>query len=146
MGILTSLTNTNRLTAGLQKIHSKGSLSMISAAAALLYTCYQITPSFWKKEPSKYKEIPMPSEGNYPIVGHFLSLGDEQQFEEKLSVWHKELGPIIKLKFGVQTWIFVNDPRLAQEIFVNNGTKSSGRREAVFRYYYHGKHGKWVFF
>lgn len=132
----------NCFTVGLPKIRTREALTILSGAVALLYTSSKMVPFLWEKESSKYKEIPMPTEGYYPIVGHFLSLGDEQQFEEKLAAWHKELGPVLKLKFGVQTWIFINDPHLAQDVFVTNGSKSSGRSEAVYRYHYHGKGGK----
>lgn len=129
-----------RLTSGLQKINTTKALPIISTAAALLYTSYQLS-SYWKSKNSKYKVIPMPTKGYYPIIGHLLSLESEPHLERSLAKWHKETGPIIKLQFGVQSWVFIADATLAHKIFVTNGTKSSGRPIFVFRhnYYSHGK-------
>lgn len=138
--ILTAF-NVIHLPSKLSALNTRRTLPRVATAVALLYTSYQITSYFLKKKQSQYKDIPMPTDGYYPFVGHLLSLGDEAQLEKKLAVWHKNLGPIIRLKLGVQTWIFVNDPHLAQKIFVANGVKVSGRRKTVFHhnYYSHGK-------
>lgn len=137
--ILTAL-NVKHLPSGFSVINTRRNFPLVATAVALLYTSYQITSSFIKRKQSQYKEVPMPTDGCYPVVGHLLSLGDEAQLEKNLSVWHKKLGPIVKLKLGVQTWIFVSDPHLAQKIFVANGVKVSGRRKTVFHqnYYSHG--------
>lgn len=137
-----STVDVGRLTSAIiPKISTRKALPIISAAAALLYTSYQLTSSYWKSRNSKYKEIPTPSEGRYPYVGHVFTLGGEVQLEKKLMRWHKQLGPIINLQFGVQSWMFISDPILAHKIFVVNGAKSSGRPTFVFRenYYSHGK-------
>lgn len=144
MGLLDVLSTANvgRLTSELlPKMGSRKALPIISAAAALLYTSYQLTSSYWKSKDCKYKEIPTPTEGRYPYVGHIFTLGGEVQLEKKLMKWHKKLGPIINLQFGVQSWMFISDPILAHKIFVVNGAKSSGRPDFVFRenYYCHGK-------
>lgn len=41
-----------------------------------------------------------------------LSLGELPG--RKITEWHKEFSPTIKLDMGVQTWIMVGDPVLAQ--------------------------------
>jgi hypothetical protein len=51
---------------------------------------------------------------------------------QKIAEWHRELGPIIKIKMGVQNWVFVSDPKMAQDIFSSMGTITSGRPYLVF--------------
>lgn len=85
------------------------------------------------------KEIPIPPL-SFPMVGHMFSLGPLPG--RTFSQWHSQLGPILKVKMGVQTWIIVDDPYLAHKIFVTNGADTSFRPPNVFgdeHYSFHGK-------
>lgn len=108
----------------------------VVAAAIVLYACRQL----FKAEPKQIsKEIPVPP-SSFPVVGHMFSLGPlpGRTFQK----WHNELGPILKIKMGNQTWIVVDEPYLAHKIFVTNGAYTSFRPANVFgdeHYSFHGK-------
>ncbi|KAI8876970.1 cytochrome P450, partial [Backusella circina FSU 941] len=104
----------------------------IAAAAALIYSTFSFV-SKGNKTQNKYKEIPTPR-SSYPYIGHMLSLGKYPT--RTLSKWHQELGPIIKLKMGVQTWVSLNDPQLAHELFSHKGIDSSRRPLTNFGLHY----------
>ncbi|KAI7871358.1 cytochrome P450 [Spinellus fusiger] len=70
------------------------------------------------KEASEFDQIPMPK-GKYPYIGHLLNIGENSYL--KLHEWHKELGPIIHVKMGVQDFIFISDPSIAHKVFSVNG-------------------------
>jgi hypothetical protein len=63
-----------------------------------------------------------------------LSLGNYPG--RALAKWHKNHGSIIKLKMGVQNWISIDDPYLAQELFAQNGVHSSSRPVTSFGFHY----------
>lgn len=114
----------------------------IAAAATLLYASFKListSSSSNKKNKQGFKEIPVPGSA-YPCVGHILSLGELPG--NKVSKWHKELGPIIRLRMGVQTWITVDDPILAHKIFVSQGVESSHRPEPIYGYNHYSLQGK----
>lgn len=110
-------------------------LPIMAIAVGLLYTSYKLI----KSNKIKSREIPVPKTG-YPIVGHMFSLGELPS--STVHTWHQQLGPIIQLQMGVQTWIMVADPVLAHKIMVLHGTKTSFRPYSHFSYYIHGKEGK----
>ncbi|KAI8334327.1 cytochrome P450 [Chlamydoabsidia padenii] len=87
-----------------------------------------------------YKEIPMPG-SKLPYVGHLLSLGELPGIT--VNQWTKELGPLIQLKMGTQTWVIISDPYIAHDIFVTNGAVTSDRPiHTWFEYYSHnGRRG-----
>lgn len=93
----------------------------ITAAASIVYATYQI---FLSQKKVVYRQIPIPG-SSYPYVGHMLSLGELPG--KTVAKWHDELGPIIRLRMGVQNWIMVNDPILAHKIFVVKGAETSHR-------------------
>ncbi|KAI9357779.1 cytochrome P450 [Pilaira anomala] len=108
----------------------------IAAAATLLYSSYKIAK--YVKNYS-YKKIPSPK-GAYPFVGHLLSLGKEPS--QTFSEWHKEVGHIMKLRIGAQTWILIDDPKLAYKVFVSNAASSAHRPTSTFSdFYSHGGKG-----
>ncbi|KAI8100202.1 cytochrome P450 [Halteromyces radiatus] len=87
----------------------------------------------------RFKDIPTPKQ-RWPIVGHLLSLGQLPGYT--VAKWSKELGHIIQLKMGVQTWFAISDPVLAQEIFMTHGVATSDRSlHTFFDYYSHGGRG-----
>ncbi|KAI8883842.1 cytochrome P450 [Backusella circina FSU 941] len=108
---------------------------MAASAFAVLYSAYQ----YYKKE-DDHTGIPTP-DAAYPYLGHLLSLGDVPSTQ--ISKWHDQYGPIIRVKMGIQNWIFVSDPLLAQKIFVGSGIYSSARPYSTFstKHYSHGGQG-----
>ncbi|KAG2205811.1 hypothetical protein INT47_003994 [Mucor saturninus] len=109
--------------------------------AAALYLSYKIFQSLLYKNNEYIKEIPVPSSA-YPYVGHMFSLGDMPA--EKVSQWHKELGPIIKFRMGVQTWVSIDSPELAHKVMVTNGSKTSHRNENEFMFHMYSFGGKGI--
>lgn len=113
-------------------------VASITVASSVLYTCYRIFSAANKKKESS-REIPVPG-SSYPFVGHMLSLGESPV--NTISKWHAELGPILKLKMGAQTWVMVDDPALAQKIFVGYGAQTSYRAESIYAHKQYSKGGK----
>ncbi|KAI8886991.1 cytochrome P450 [Backusella circina FSU 941] len=64
-------------------------------------------------ESSANGNIPIPKPC-YPYVGHLLTMGENAG--KTVSEWHKQYGPIINLKLGVQNWLFIGDPIIAHNI------------------------------
>ncbi|RCI06100.1 hypothetical protein CU098_013289 [Rhizopus stolonifer] len=73
---------------------------------------------------SVFGEIPTP-EGAYYYLGHIPLLGKVPAF--KITEWHQKLGPILRIKMGVQEWVFISEPNTAHEFFVAQGAHTSGR-------------------
>lgn len=109
----------------------------IAAATSILFASYRLIQPASKRKGTK--EIPTPGSA-YPYVGHMLSMGEFPG--RKVSEWINELGPIIKLRMGVQTWIMVGDPALAHKIFVSNGSESSYRPHSVYAHDHYSLNGK----
>ncbi|KAI8982663.1 cytochrome P450 [Pilobolus umbonatus] len=101
----------------------------ITAATAILYSTYKL---FSSPDPFKIKkglkEIPIP-DGAYPYVGHFLALNNG--FAKVTMDWHKRFGPILRVRMGVQDWIFIDDPYLAHKLHVTNGAVSNSRSQQI---------------
>ncbi|KAI9282605.1 cytochrome P450 [Sporodiniella umbellata] len=51
---------------------------------------------------------------------------------EQVSKWHDQAGPIYKIDMGNQLYIMINDPYLAQDIFVKAGNTTSDRLKHYF--------------
>lgn len=114
----------------------------IAAATTLLYASYRLISTSnrnRKKRESGLKDIPVPG-SCYPYVGHMFSLGDLPG--ETMSKWHRELGPIIHVKMGCQTWISLTDPVLAHKVFVTNGAHTSFRPYTTYSHEYYSFKGK----
>jgi hypothetical protein len=125
------------------------SLVYTTSALALLYSTYV----YYSKEDEKEKtNIPTP-ESAYPYIGkiekkdpklyqgvddlcnkkktgHLLSLGHVPS--NQIFKWHEKYGPIIRVKMGIQDWIFVADPILAHKIFSGFGMYTSARPYSTF--------------
>ncbi|KAI7879545.1 cytochrome P450 [Mucor mucedo] len=113
----------------------------ITAATVILFSSYKC---FWRKTKERgIKEIPIPG-SRYPYFGHMFSLGTSPG--KVIAAWHRELGPLIQLCMGIQTWIMVDDPVLAHKIFVSNGAVASNRPHVTFAYDYYGLKGKGIVF
>ncbi|KAI8355565.1 cytochrome P450 [Blakeslea trispora] len=117
----------------------------VAAATALIFSSYYlISSSKRRNKHGKYtREIPTPGD-SVPIFGHLLALGDVPSIA--VNKWHKEHGPIIKLKMGVKTWVLVDDPFLAHKIFVNNGAQASYRPYGEYGHHHYGLGGKGLAF
>lgn len=120
--------------------HQKLALQVasITVASSILYTSYRLIAGANKKRRGT-REIPVPG-SSYPYVGHMFSLGELPG--KTISKWHAELGPILKLKMGAQTWIMIDDPALAHKIFVGNGAETSYRPESIYAFKHYSMGGK----
>ncbi|GAA5808621.1 hypothetical protein MFLAVUS_002013 [Mucor flavus] len=127
----------------LPKFDRKEALPIVSiaAAASIFYASYRLLSSGQKKH--KFKEIPVPGSA-YPYIGHMLSLGDIPG--RTVAKWHDELGPIIKLRMGVQSWFMISDPILAHKVFVAKGAETSSRPHNVFAHDHHSIGGMGISF
>jgi hypothetical protein len=123
----------------LDREHLLPTVISIAAATTLLYSSYRLITNKKTDTKQAVKEIPVPG-SCYPYVGHMMSLGELPG--QTLTKWHKELGPIMKLKMGRQTWITVDDPVLAHKIFVTRGSETSYRPHSYFCYELFSKKGK----
>lgn len=116
----------------------------ITAAATVLYsTCRFVSSiSTSKLKSDKFQnatEIPTPG-SRYPYIGHMLALGDAPI--KKIIQWHKELGPIIKIHLGQQTWVLCDSPELAHKIFVTHGSETSFRPYSTYASEHYSFRGK----
>lgn len=75
------------------------------------------------------KEIPVPGY-SVPYVGHLLSL--RKNSDKTIKKWHYKLGPIIKIRFGAQTWISISEPNLNHKVFTSLGSETSSRYQTSF--------------
>ncbi|KAI7871338.1 cytochrome P450 [Spinellus fusiger] len=123
---------------GLFKNHPLQSVGAIAASVAL-YTIYSSS----KDKKDGFEKIPMPK-GKYPYIGHMPHLCEN--FFLKLHQWHKELGPIIHFKMGVQDFLYISDPTIAHEIFNVNGNVTSLRPSNKFCEEYYSMNGRGLAF
>ncbi|KAL9541409.1 hypothetical protein MBANPS3_009135 [Mucor bainieri] len=121
----------------------------ITAAAAVLYSTCRFVSLISKSKRSNNNtfhnatEIPTPG-SRYPYIGHMLALGNAPS--KKLIQWHKELGPIIKIHLGQQTWVLVDSPELAHKIFVTHGSQTSFRPYSTYASEHYSFRGKGIVF
>ncbi|KAI8356725.1 cytochrome P450 [Choanephora cucurbitarum] len=115
----------------------------VAAATALLLSSYYLMTRRRDRHGKYTKEIPTPGD-SVPFFGHLLALGDVPSLA--VNKWHKEHGPIIKIKMGVKTWVFVDDPLLAHKIFVNHGAESSYRPYTEYGHHHYSFGGKGLAF
>ncbi|KAG0763226.1 hypothetical protein G6F22_018466 [Rhizopus arrhizus] len=64
----------------------------------------------------------------------------------KVTQWHNENGPILKINMGNQLWIMISDPLLAHEFFVKAGSSTSSRPYHRFNVDIYGRHGRGIAF
>lgn len=112
---------------------------IITGTTVALYISYKIIHSLLHNQNKYTKKIPVPG-SSFPYVGHLFSLGDMPA--ETVAQWHKELGPIIQFRMGVQTWVSIGIPELAHKVMVTNGSKSSHRNENEFAFKLYSFGGK----
>lgn len=114
----------------------------IAAATAVLFASYKLISSSKRKKKMReqgFKDIPMPG-SCYPYVGHMFSLGELPG--RTVSEWHRQLGPLIKIRMGRQLWHICDDPYLAHKIFVTHGANTSFRPYSTYSYEYYSFKGK----
>ncbi|KAG1455412.1 hypothetical protein G6F46_008173 [Rhizopus delemar] len=98
---------------------------IVPASAALLSIAY-LSRKGKSEEKKGLIEIPFPPNAtNLPIFGHMFGLGKCPS--KQITQWHKEIGPIYKLRMGNQLWFMISDPLLAHDIFVKAGSSTSSR-------------------
>ncbi|KAG2230874.1 hypothetical protein INT48_003037 [Thamnidium elegans] len=121
-------------------------IPILSAVAATTVTAYyvkRIISSSKKISNNGAEEIPVPDGAMY-YLGHIPQMGSVPA--HKITEWHKELGPILKVKMGVQDWVFISDPMIAQEIMATQGAITSGRPYLTFGNGISGKGGRGIVF
>ncbi|KAG1358224.1 hypothetical protein G6F62_000894 [Rhizopus arrhizus] len=98
---------------------------IVPASVALLSIVY-LSSKGKSEEKKGFIEISFPPNAtNLPIFGHMLGLGKCPS--KQITQWHKEIGPIYKLRMGNQLWFMISDPLLAHDIFVKAGSSTSSR-------------------
>lgn len=108
----------------------KKHLPIIATATALLYTFIYIRDSVRKEVKRKIlREIPTPG-NSYPFFGNIFGLG--RMPDRTIAKWHDDLGPIIKTRLGVKTFISISEPRLAHKVLTSLGSKTSFRYQTDF--------------
>lgn len=98
---------------------------VVLLASSLFYASYLAWNSLkGEKVPKSLRPLPGPS--TRPLVGNagqFNPLAPYSTFQK----WAKEYGPIYRVKLGSQTYISVNDARIAKELFEKRGNKYNSR-------------------
>jgi hypothetical protein len=125
----------------IEKDHALPMIGVAVATTAILYSSYKLifNNNNNRKKNQGFKDIPIPG-SNYPLVGHMMSLGELPGYV--ISKWHQELGPIIQLHMGCQTWIVIDCPSLAHKVLVTCGAETSYRPHSVYTDEYYSMKGK----
>ncbi|KAK5034186.1 hypothetical protein LTS07_003106 [Exophiala sideris] len=104
----------------------KSTILVVLTASSLVYACYLIWNNLLKREAIPKTLRPLPGPPTRPFVGNagqFNPLAPYSTFQK----WAKEYGPIYRVKLGSQTYISVNDARIAKELFERRGNKYNSR-------------------
>ncbi|KAI8327318.1 cytochrome P450 [Blakeslea trispora] len=120
--------------------------SILGTVAAVGLATYFAKKVFYRQSKSKsnpYGEIPTP-EGAMYYLGHVPNLGKIPA--HTIADWHKKYGPIIRVKMGVQDWVFISEPALGHEVFVAQGAQTSGRPYITWGNKIHGEGNRGVVF
>ncbi|KAI7867226.1 cytochrome P450 [Spinellus fusiger] len=104
----------------LLKEHPLQTAGVVAVGTAL----YSLYSSSKDKKTGGFDKIPTPK-GKYPYLGHIPHLGKNSFL--KMHEWHKELGPILHIKMGVQDFVFISDPAIAHEVFNVKGGITNSR-------------------
>ncbi|KAI7861250.1 cytochrome P450 [Spinellus fusiger] len=123
----------------LLKEHPLQTAGVVAVGTAL----YALYSSSKDKEAGGFDKIPTPK-GKYPYIGHLPHLSGDSFL--KIHEWHKELGPIIHVKMGVQDFVFISDSVIAHEILHVNGGITSLRAPSKFGEEVYGMNGRGVAF
>ncbi|KAG2224700.1 hypothetical protein INT45_009015 [Circinella minor] len=111
-------------TTGLSHSASATTAGVVVLTATILFA--------WKQTRLTRKIIPLVGipvpKGALPIVGHLPLLGTD--LAETFRKWHKELGPIFRIKMGSKDVVIVGDPVLTQELLATNGKYTSNRPDS----------------
>ncbi|KAG1642294.1 hypothetical protein G6F44_004971 [Rhizopus delemar] len=129
----------------IKKIDRK-SITILSSAVMAVVVTWMIKRAIKKsKEPKTagLKDIPTPK-GEYFYIGHLPLFGKYPSF--KVTEWHRELGPLFRIKMGVQDWVFIGDPEMAHELFMSKGSVTSGRPFFTYGTGYHGQGERGIVF
>ncbi|KAG2217228.1 hypothetical protein INT45_012687 [Circinella minor] len=96
----------------------------ITAVATALFAWHRIKSS---RENLAFNGIPTPK-GARLIIGHILSLGSN--LPKTFHKWHKELGPVFRIKLGSKDAIVISNPALTQDLLSTNGKYTSNRPDS----------------
>ncbi|KAG0749491.1 hypothetical protein G6F57_004901 [Rhizopus arrhizus] len=128
----------------IEKLDRKQTTTILSSAILTVAATWFILKRRNKKiESVGIKEIPTP-EGEYFYFGHLPLLISNPSAQ--ITEWHRKLGPIFRIKMGVQNWMFISHPVLAHDIFVTRGTSTSGRPYVTFGNGVHGEGNRGIVF
>ncbi|KAI9246447.1 cytochrome P450 [Phascolomyces articulosus] len=81
------------------------------------------------------KEVPSPG-GALPYFGHLFKIPSSLP-ALKFDEWHRQYGPLIRVKMGVEQWIVIGERRIANDILKAKGAVTSGRPYHLFLSQYH---------
>lgn len=118
----------------LKKIDKPEKLIPIASLLAVTgISAYALKKAFAVKsidfESKGAERIPIPPGAVY-YLGHIPALGE--MAAHTVTKWHRQYGPILHIKMGVQDWVYISDPEVGQEVFATQGALSSGRPYLVF--------------
>ncbi|KAI7852865.1 cytochrome P450 [Circinella umbellata] len=108
------------------------SLSRNASVTAVSIAAITTALLAWQKmrsstENPAFDGIPTPK-GARPIIGHILSLGSD--LPGTFHTWHKELGPVFRIKLGSKDFIVISIPALTQDLLSTNGKYTSNRPDS----------------
>ncbi|RCI00745.1 Cytochrome P450 2 sub R member 1, partial [Rhizopus stolonifer] len=106
--------------------------TILGAAVATVATAFfvkRIVKNSKEQKGLQGQEIPSPK-GDYYFLGHIPLLSGRPA--ETVHKWHHELGPLVKVYMGAQTWVFIGEPEAAHEILSTKGAVTSGRPDFTF--------------
>ncbi|KAI9264480.1 cytochrome P450 [Sporodiniella umbellata] len=106
-----------------------GALGIAVATVYTVFLAKKLAKTLWSHDSLQIKKIPTP-DGSYPLLGHLPLLST--RLATLVTKWHGELGPIFRLKMGIQDWIFLGDPEAAHEVLVTKGKTMSDRADLTF--------------
>ncbi|KAI8141446.1 cytochrome P450 [Fennellomyces sp. T-0311] len=101
--------------------------SVATVAASTAATLYYLSRTSHSN--NALELLPTPK-GNYPFIGHLLSIDKLLGF--KIKEWHDELGPVIRVNMGFQPWICISDPAIVHHLLVTKGAIASDRPHQHF--------------
>ncbi|KAI9300930.1 cytochrome P450 [Cunninghamella echinulata] len=112
----------------LLKANKNQSLTLLAVTSTTL-VAYYLFRSNKENTEVLYDKIPVPK-SKVPYFGHIFSLGELPG--RTIAKWHREYGPIINIKMGVQNYITISDPELAHELLVTHGIETSDRPDNTY--------------
>lgn len=104
-------------------------LALLASLFVVVVLLFRLIHFVWdtaqgEKIPKGLRALPgPPTKAFVGNAGQFDPLAPYVSFQK----WAREYGPIFRVKLGSQTYISVNDPRIAKELFEKRGNKYNSR-------------------